>query len=220
MEKVIGYRMDELVGKKHFYELAPPEYRETVKNNGFTYMRQKRSFFNLENTIITKKGQLIRVLSSGIPLFDRNNQCIGYRGTDKDITELKKFQSNLEEIKQNLLENEARFSTLAENSTAGIFIMQDQRFILVNPALCEMLGYSENELKNIEYYKLIHPEYRNEVVERTNARLRGEKRPSLYKFHVITKTGEIRLFEVSTGVTSYNEKPAIIGTVFDITDIT
>jgi two-component system sensor histidine kinase UhpB len=57
------------------------------------------------------------------------------------------------------------------------------------------------------------------VRERGQARLRGQEIPPKYEFKVITKNGEARWVYMTAGVIEYEGKPAVIGTLFDITDL-
>ena len=42
--KILGYRPDELVGKRHFYDLFIPEVREELKAAAFKVFTAKESF--------------------------------------------------------------------------------------------------------------------------------------------------------------------------------
>lgn len=58
-----------------------------------------------------------------------------------------------------LRSSEAHFRTLFEESPLGIsFVEREDRFVHVNARLCEMLGYSEEELKARTYVEITHPE--------------------------------------------------------------
>ena len=117
-----------------------------------------------------------------------------------------------------LRESEQRFRTLAENTSAAIFIYQDTRFRYVNPATVQISGYSNEELLRLPFWDFVHPEHREMVKERGLARQRGENVPSHYEFKVVTKAGEERWVQFSAGVTELEGRPAVLGTAFDITE--
>lgn len=100
-EKVVSYRPDELVGKKHFYDLHPEEGREEFKKAAFEIFVQKGTIHDLVNPVQTKDRGLIWVSTSGFPLLHPDGTLLGYRGSDTDITE-----SNL--ASEALLLNEKR----------------------------------------------------------------------------------------------------------------
>src|SRR5437868_1082003 len=58
-----------------------------------------------------------------------------------------------------LQESEALFRATFDLSAIGMALTSlDGCFIHVNPALCQILGYSENELLKMDYQSITHPE--------------------------------------------------------------
>jgi diguanylate cyclase (GGDEF)-like protein/PAS domain S-box-containing protein len=145
--------------------------------------------------------------------------------TSIDISERKKAENafiqageKLLKVNNELRENEERFRALSQHTSAGIYIMHNKRFILVNPAMVTILGYPEDELLSHDLTVFVHPDYRKVVSDRAMAHQRGENVPEQYEIKILSRHGETRWVEITAGATSYNEKPSIIGTVFDITD--
>jgi two-component system sensor histidine kinase UhpB len=73
-------------------------------------------------------------------------------------------------------------------------------------------------LMRMEYWEIIHPEDREIVRERGQARMHGQEVPPEYEFRVNTKYGDVRWANATTGVIDFEGSPAIIGTLFDVTD--
>lgn len=119
---------------------------------------------------------------------------------------------------QDLANSEELFRVLTQNTSAGIYIMQNGRFTQVNPAMAVITGYSEEELKEIDILDLTHPDYREMIHDRAEARLRGDHVPVRYEFKIIRKDGEQRWIEISAAVMSMNDTSSIIGTTYDITE--
>jgi len=103
-EDVFGYRPEELVGRRHFYDLHPPEGREKFKADSFETFQRKGSFRNLENRIQTRSGEIIWVSTNGVPFFSDDGTFLGYNGNDTDITERKIAEGERERL---LVEAEA-----------------------------------------------------------------------------------------------------------------
>lgn len=131
---------------------------------------------------------------------------------------LKRSLAALEKSKTDLAESEAQFRTLADANTAAIYVLQADRFALVNPALSTITGYSRDELLGMEFAKLIHPEHRGEICERERSRLRGEDVVSRYQNQIVTKFGENRWMDVSVGLIPLRGQMATVCTAFDITE--
>jgi PAS domain S-box-containing protein len=95
VEDLLGYRPEELVGKKTICDLHPVEGREAFRTAAAEIIANKRSFSNLENRVETKSGEVIWVSSNGIPLLDAGGNLIAHRGSDTDITERKQAEDAL-----------------------------------------------------------------------------------------------------------------------------
>ena len=115
-------------------------------------------------------------------------------------------------------QSEARFKALAEMSTALIFIYQGERFTYVNAASKQITGYTKDELLNMKFWDLVHPEYREMVHQRGLARQRNEDVPTRYDFKIITKDGKERWLDFAASAILYEGIPAGLGIAFDVTD--
>ncbi len=96
VKKILGYEPEEMVGKKYFYDLFPPEDREEMKNAAFEAFAKKLSFREFSNRNVHKTGKEIWISTSGVPILDENGELLGYRGADTDITERKRAEEALE----------------------------------------------------------------------------------------------------------------------------
>ncbi|MGD0022153.1 MAG: PAS domain S-box protein [Smithellaceae bacterium] len=119
----------------------------------------------------------------------------------KDITELRRA--------------EELYTTLAEKSPIGVFIVQDGLIQWSNSKLQKSIGYRAEELINMPYSHLVHPNDREILKSNSIAMLRGDISMP-FEYRVVTKTGEI-LWHVGT-VTSitHNRKRAILGSQMNI----
>jgi PAS domain S-box-containing protein len=102
IEKILGYRTDEILGKKHFYDLFHPEDREQLKQLSFANFAKKNAFYEFKNRNIHKDGHEVWLSTSGVPILDENQNLLGYRGVDIDITERKRITEILDRKQKNL----------------------------------------------------------------------------------------------------------------------
>jgi PAS domain S-box-containing protein len=117
-----------------------------------------------------------------------------------------------------LRESENKFRALAEKSDVGIFLLQERNFRYVNQKFADIHEYTINEILYGKKPKdFIHPEDLPALKEKTLKTLSGEIETFHHEFRLITGTGAVRTVEVYYSRTIYEGKPALIGTVLDVT---
>lgn len=167
---------------------------------------------NFENRLKRLDGKEIYVREHVRAVKDSVGNVLYYEGMIEDITEQKVGEEKLKE-------SEAKYRTLVESSLAGTYIFQDGRFKFVSGQLASILGFSRDEITNTrEILKFVHPEDRRKVLDMFASNLRGEAPVANFSFRVVKKNGEIAWVEVLNNLITYDGKPAILGTILDITD--
>ncbi len=102
VENILGYKPEELVGKKHFWDILKPELRDSYKTKGLNFINSNKRIVNFENPLISKNGKTIWVLSAGMAIADKHGKVAGYRGSDRDITVLKEAEEKLKSYNEEL----------------------------------------------------------------------------------------------------------------------
>ncbi len=59
VEKILGYKPEEIIGKKHFYDFFLPEEKEKSKQTALSIFHQKQSFRDFINRNIHKSGNIV-----------------------------------------------------------------------------------------------------------------------------------------------------------------
>ncbi len=114
---------------------------------------------------------------------------------------------------------EEKFRNLVEHSLTGIYIIQDDGFKYVNPKFAEVFGYAPEEIVRFKQVAdLVSPENRPLVLENIRRRLTGELKSLRYSFTGLRKDGSPVKVEVHGGAMDFNGRPAIIGSLLDVTD--
>ncbi len=138
------------------------------------------------------------------------NDDIHFIGFVEDISQRKKAEEG-QRIAEEL------YRTLAEKSFAGVYVVQNGRFMFINSNAAQYAGYTREELIGRSTAKIIHPEDLKIARDHAVEMLSG-KRDSPYEFRIVTRRGEIRwIMETLTSI-NYLGKPAILGNSMDITD--
>jgi len=73
-------------------------------------------------------------------------------------------------------QSEAKFRSLVEQSLVGVYVLQDGRFVYVNPRMANIFGYSMEELisAKVTLQQLIHEEDWPTVEKQIQRRMSGE----------------------------------------------
>jgi len=116
-----------------------------------------------------------------------------------------------------LRESEEKYRSVVEGSSVGVFIIQDNLFHFVNNTFCEIHGYSYEELVDtMGPYDFIVPEDRDFLEQSLKKRYSGEAKMTEIVYHIRHRNGEVRTIKTISSATLYKGKPAIMGTLLDV----
>jgi len=116
--------------------------------------------------------------------------------------------------------SEDRFRALVEQCLVGIYVIQDDRVVYANPRFCQIFGYTQEELAReaVPVERLTCEPDWPLVRENIRRRIAGEIQSLHYTFRGRRKDGSTIELEVHGARTELRGKPAIIGTLLDLTD--
>lgn len=139
----LGYRQEEVIGKTPFDFMLPAE-AERVGALFVALAKDKLTFRDLENWNLAKDGRKVCLLTSGVPILNKDGELLGYRGVDRDITGSKQA----EEEKERLM--------AAINQTRETIVITDAEGLIkyVNPAFEKITGYTREEAMGQNLYIL------------------------------------------------------------------
>ena len=147
----------------------------------------------------------------GHAMYDDAGRPIRMIGINVDIHARK-------ENERALVESEAKFRAVSESAAIAIYIHDGQRLLYVNHSAEVATGYSREELLASDMWGLVHPDFRELLMQRAGARLRREDVPERYEYKIIRKDGEERWLDFGATTINYGGRPALLATAFDITD--
>ncbi|OIO00140.1 MAG: hypothetical protein COX65_00440 [Elusimicrobia bacterium CG_4_10_14_0_2_um_filter_56_8] len=206
-----GRSVKELIGI-HQTALHPPQKKEHSRKIFEQHITPdtttpvgKRTEF----VILKADGSEIPVEISGKPITINGRRI--QQGYFRDITERKLAEERLRE-------SEAKFKLITEKSIVGVYLIQDGVFKYVNPVFAKVFGYELSELVGrLSPKDLTLPEDSPLVEENLRRRLEGETEELNYSFRGLKKDGTSIYVEVFGSRTEYLGKPAVIGTLLDVT---
>lgn len=132
VKNLLGFAPEEVLGRTPFDFMVPGE-AERLQGVFITALASQMPFSGLINRNRRADGRVVILETSGIPLFDDMGQLTGYRGTDRDISQLGERVLQLESIYQN-------------TPLALCVINRSGQLTKANKAMGELLGQPEDTL--------------------------------------------------------------------------
>lgn len=126
------------------------------------------------------------------------------------------LQKSIHKNHRNFRESVENFKKLTEATSTAIMIYQDDKYVYANPTAQSISGYSEDELKKMNFYNFVSPEQKEMVKGFGRLRQAGKEAKSGYELKIITKKGEERWVYVEASLTEFNGRPAVLLSVIDI----
>ncbi len=128
-----------------------------------------------------------------------------------DITNWHATQKQLEEREEN-------YRAIVENIHDGLYIYNGKELNFVNDQLCEITGFSKEEMFKKDVWSFFHPDDRERIKKNAFARLSGENIPTVFSSKIVTKSGETKYGEFMVRRINYHGETAIMGAVRDVTE--
>ena len=167
---VLGYMPEELVGKKYFYDFFIPEEKEVLKKRAFEVFSKREIFKNFQNTNIHKNGTIIILQTSGSPILNEQNELLGYRGVDHNITVRKRIENKLRS-------SEERYKNFISQISEGVYRFELDKPMPINLPIEEQIDYLYNHSFiaecNTAFIKMYGLKESKEILGKSQLQLHG-----------------------------------------------
>jgi PAS domain S-box-containing protein len=117
-----------------------------------------------------------------------------------------------------LKKSEEKFRTVTEMTSSAIFIYRDQQLLFVNSGAVNLTGYSQAELLGMSYFDLIQPEQRELIRSEERSEAEADRPPQRYEARIITKSGQERWVDCTSGWIQFQGNRVRLATSFEITE--
>jgi len=206
-EDTLGYTIDELINKPYL-DFVHPDDLELTRKASMKLTKSGR-LINFVNRYRCKDGSYKFIEWSSITNSDGT-----FYSSAHDIT-----QRKLNELA--LKESELHFRTIFETANAGIFFCdKNGQFIMVNKALQNMLGYSLQDLYQMDFSQLTHSDDLIVENEKITGLIINEYDHFRIEKRYVSKTGEIIWVDLALAVMREEDKGPYyyVGVVNDISE--
>lgn len=161
---------------------------------------------------IQRKQAELALKQSSEQLAERAKKQLGRYNDALQLETVERYR-----IEAALRESERRFLATFEQSAVGMaHVGSDGRFLRVNHRLCQMLGYSDDELQSLDLPEIVHPEDEEADQPQRKRLLNGAVRDYTVERRLKRKDGTFQGFrETVSLVRSEQGDPRYFVTVFE-----
>jgi PAS domain S-box-containing protein len=211
-ERMFGWRRDEVLGQDLTQLIIPTEHR-AHHTAGIARFLQDGSaqIFNrrVETTALRRTGEAFDAELSVWPV--RTGEACTFSSFVRDISRRKAAE-------RALAESEAKYRKVVENVNEGILVTAAGRILYANPRALALTGLDDEMARSRPFIDFIHADDRERVLGNHMRRLRGEAVENHYQFRVIHRNGDIRWLEISAVVFDWQNQPATLNFLTDVTE--
>lgn len=167
-ERILGYEAGNFVGKSAFDYVHPDDAAGV-----FAACARAREIgtATVEYRARHADGswRYLEAIGSSLSGFPGVPDVEGVVVNSRDVTERRLAEEKMSEA-------EARFRSAFDDVAVGMSLAdpESKRYLRVNPALCEMLGYPEEELLRMTFLDFTHPEDREDTSDYVRRMIAGE----------------------------------------------
>lgn len=199
----------ELMGRQ-VLEFIHPDFQQIAGQRIRQLLEEKQAVELLEEKFVRLDGSSIDVEVVASPFVFHGQPAA--QVIVHDISQRKQTEEALREA-------ESKYRCLVEKSLVGVYIIQEGRFSYVNPRFAEIFGYSQAEILSCQsVLDLVAPIDRERVAGHLRQRLEGETQSLRYSFAGARRDGQEIRVEVYGIRADYRGRPAVIGTLLDVSE--
>jgi PAS domain S-box-containing protein len=212
--ELLGGTEQDIVGKNWFDNFVPAGTREEIRELFVKLMAQDGELIEYyQNPVVTRSGEERLIAWHNTLLYDDAGNITASLSSGQDITVQQQAQEQLRQ-------SEEQLRLTLENAPIGILTSGlDGHLLSVNPAFCNILGYSAEELTHLSVEDITHPDDWKETRTRFQALVSGDIDSYELEKRYLRRDGVIITGRARAGlVRDAQGKPLmVVGEVEDIT---
>ena len=211
VETITGYPLDRFTGEEHM------GWGEVVYKDDIAALVEMvdlavetHSQFDVEYRIVNTSGDLRWVHEIGKCVLDSHGTPAWVDGVIMDITDKKLAEESIRK-------SETRYRTLFECASDAIMIHDmDMKFLDANTLACDRLGYSRDEMLQMSVDDIVSPAFAGRAKQHLELVLALGN--AVFETEHVRRDGNFIPVEISCRQIEFNNQPAILGIIRDITE--
>ncbi len=211
-ERMFGWSRPEALGRTLTELIVPPAFRQHHQEGIERFLRDGTAqIFNrrVETLALRRSGEEFHAELSIWPV--RTGDRHTFSSFIRDISRRKAAEKAL-------ADSEAKYRKVVENVNEGILVTAAGRILYANPRALALTGLDDETAKSRPFIEFIHPDDRERVLGNHLRRLKGEPVENHYQFRVLHRNGEARWLEISAVVFEWQDSPATLNFLTDVTE--
>ena len=211
LSTMLGYTEEDF-RQLTFMDITHPDDREASKQSLEAIISADVASYRLEKRYIRKDGGIVWGDLSVSAIRDAQGKHTATVGVIADITERKESQVRLKQSEESL-------RLIIDSSPIGIIIVQEGKYVYVNPRFVEIFGYEKaDEILGLPVEAIYVPDSKELIVQRVPDSASGTRTISHYEAVGVSKTG--KRIDAGAWVTEieYLGEEASLAFVMDMTD--
>lgn len=186
--EIVGYTLEELapVSIETWKNLTHPDDLEESRQMLNDCFDKKLEYYEFETRMKHKDGHWVWVYDRGkVFEWNKDGKPLMMYGTNQDITQRKVEQERLRI-------SEEAFRGNFENAAIGMALLDENgKWLKVNTKVCEIVGYTEEELLELTFQDITHPDDLNADVALLNELIEGKRNHYQMEKRYFHKNGHI-----------------------------
>lgn len=169
-----------------------------------------------------------KALETGETLFLKDVSAEPFHGNYLDITAFKVGSrlgiittdvTEKKKITKELIDSDQKFKIYTESSPIAIMIYQEFRCIYSNPSAEILTGYSFQELSELAFRDLVHPDYKEPMIK-TSEKFRSDAfQSNNFESKLVSKNKSEKWVQIKVERIEYKGNRAALLSLVDITDL-
>lgn len=219
-EKITGYKPEEFLEDPNLIiEITYPEDKESVSCHLNEKIQEPEHFHHADYRIIAKNGEIKWISHLCRDVFSKDGKYLGRRASNRDITNRKNSEIEIQKINENLRVSEEKFRKAFTTSPDSINInrLTDGMYVSINSGFTRITGYEESEVigkTSLEIDIWNNPDDRKRLVEG----LKKDGQVINLEANFKMKSGEVRFAVMSAAVIELDGVAHILSITRDMSD--
>lgn len=175
-KEMLGYKDDEITNHMdEWVKRVHPDDLERVMQVYKDHLGKKTPFYTHEHRLLCKNGTYKWILTRAQARWDEQGIPVRLTGSHTDISDAYRQAEQRQQAQEALRDSEERFRSAFDYASIGMALVAlDGHWLKVNHSLCEIVGYSEQELLATTVQAITHPDDLDTDLDHLNRMLSDE----------------------------------------------